>query len=75
DLAVSSNTVRDLAFADVDGDGTTDVLGLSHESLRWSSGGRSSWVTLRHHHGDLSTIQLGDFDGDGAVELLTGGCL
>ena len=62
-----------LRFADLDGDGKTDVIDVSEERLRFSSGGRSNWVTLRYQRdGDF---KLGDFDGDGSADLLPGECL
>ena len=59
----------------MDGDGQTDVLNVSGETLRFSSGGRASWVTLRHVHEGLDELRLGDFDGDGRADVLVGGCL
>lgn len=72
-LASSGNTVDTLLFADVDGDHITDVLTLSEENLRYSSGGKSSWKTLRYQHND--PFILGDFDGNGQSDVLTGNCL
>ena len=66
---------RDIAVADVDGDGVTDVLGLSDWTLRVSIGGRRSWATVRHQVEGLEDLRLGDFNGVGRVDLLTGGCL
>ena len=63
------------AFADLDGDGVTDVLSASEETLRVSYGGATSWATVRYQHQTLDEVRFGDFDGDGHDDVLIGDCI
>ena len=80
-LKISSIALPNLLFADLNGDGRTDVMAT------WSSGGErggqwmvswsgsSSWNRLQYSGTPLSEVGVGDFDGDGIADIFESGCL
>jgi hypothetical protein len=66
----STTRTKDLAFADVDNDGITDVIWQSAGGkLRYLKRGASAGVVLPSAPVDLKKLRFGDFDGDGLTDI------
>jgi hypothetical protein len=69
-LQPSSLLTRDLAFADVDNDGITDVLWRSpNGTLSYWKSGRGNPIALTSVPVTVSELRFGDFDGDGKTDI------
>ena len=80
-LKESSTVLPDLLFADLDGDGRSDVTtswsGGGARGGQWmvSRSGSSPWSRLQYSGTPLSEVGVGDFDGDGIADIFMSGCL
>jgi hypothetical protein len=69
-LQPSGLLTRDLAFADVDHDGVTDVLWRGPNGvLYYWKGGKGNPIAPTSVPVSVSEIRFGDFDGDGKTDL------
>lgn len=69
-LRNSGIRVGDLAFADIDNDGTTDAIArLADGNLNVAYSGTSSWTPLTATAEPISQHRFGDFDGDGSTDI------
>lgn len=62
-----------LRFADVDGDGRTDVLRFQGDVWWVSYGGATGWQRLALR--STTAVTFADFDGDGSDDAFATGCL
>ncbi len=65
--------VRDLAFADVTGDGTLNVLAATFDRVQVIDGADGSKTWYYGVAGTVSSIAAGDFNNDGISDLVAGG--
>jgi hypothetical protein len=69
-INASKQRVKDLAFADVDNDGITDVISRSTNSeLDYPYRGTSVPVELPSSPVPIQALRFGDFDGDGLTDI------
>jgi hypothetical protein len=69
-LTGSGRRTGELAFADIDNDGVTDVLWRdSSGTLGYSKGGRIRFAPLTPSPVPTSDLRFGDFDGDGLTDI------
>ena len=69
-LHESTKRTRELAFADIDNDGKTDVLYRDGAgNLGYLSGGTVALVPLTTLPVAISDLRFGDFDGDGKTDM------
>lgn len=69
-LHASNKRTRDLAFADIDNDGVTDVLYRDPSGgLGFLKSGRSDLEPLTTLPVPIKDLRVGDFDGDGLTDL------
>ena len=69
-----SYTIPNLIFADLNGDGKTDVMHVGNSQWRVSWGGTSPLYLLQHSNIIRSDIAIGDFDGDDVADIFIAGC-
>jgi len=65
--------VRDLAFADVVGDGTLNVLAATFDRVQVVDGASGAKTWYYSVAGTISSVAAGDFDGDGIADVAGGG--
>ncbi|MEA2432956.1 MAG: hypothetical protein QOG54_413 [Actinomycetota bacterium] len=69
-LHASNKRTRDLAFADIDNDGVTDVLYRDVSgNLGYLKSGRADLAPLTALPVPIKELRFGDFDGDGLTDL------
>jgi hypothetical protein len=69
-LRPSNKRTRELAFADVDNDGVTDVLYREPNGrLGYAKGGRGAVLALTTTPAGIADLRFGDFDGDGLTDI------
>jgi hypothetical protein len=69
-LQPSGLLTRDLAFADLDNDGTTDVIWRGPNGmLYYWKGGKGDPIPFTSVPVPVSQLRFGDFDGDGKTDL------
>jgi hypothetical protein len=69
-LGPSGRLTGELAFADIDNDGTTDVLWRTADgTLYYSKSGKAAPVALTHVPVPANELRFGDFDGDGKTDI------
>lgn len=73
-LRSSGIRVANLAFADIDNDGKTDVLTrLSDGNINVAYGGTTAWTALTPSAESITQCRFGDFDGDGRTDIFRRG--
>jgi hypothetical protein len=70
-LNTATERLKDLAFADFNGDKKTDVFYKPANSRVWyvAYGGKGKWDTLNTSRAGLNELAFGDFDGDGKADV------
>lgn len=63
-LAFSNTPFEELGFADINGDGVTDVLAHWGGTLRVAYGGKGAWVELLDTPHPISALRFGQFDSE-----------
>jgi len=84
--SVGDTELKSVTVADVDGDGQKEIVTAGNYNdgtriraqlsvLRWTGSGWASWKTSWYTLGStrLESVQAADVDGDGQVEIVTGG--
>ncbi|MBL8300964.1 MAG: VCBS repeat-containing protein [Rhodanobacteraceae bacterium] len=69
---VNYDTAGKYGVCDINGDGTDDLFLATGVNWWWSPGGKMPWSFLRQDYARLEDVGLGDFDGDGRCDVLTG---
>jgi hypothetical protein len=71
DAQSSRLPLDELRFADVNGDGVTDVLSVQGGRWAYSDGGASTWKQLNAYLGDdLVDVYFADLDGNGIDDII-----
>jgi serralysin len=70
-LRTLNAALRDLAFADFNGDGRTDVFRTNSSTGQWevSLSGSGEWQRLQTSNVPLNQLAFGDFNGDGKTDV------
>ena len=64
--------LKDLRFADMNNNGTTDIISTQYGALAYKEAGNANahWNYLGYLSSSLSDIALGDFNGNGTTDVL-----
>jgi FG-GAP-like repeat len=65
-----TDTVRDLAAGDFDGDGVTDIFIANGTAWFYSRGGKRSWEFLHASTKRIDELAFADIDNDGVTDVL-----
>ena len=66
----STDTIRDLATGDFDGDGATDVFIANGTAWFYSRGGKRPWEFLHASTKNIQELGFADIDNDGVTDVL-----
>jgi hypothetical protein len=73
EVNTSGFRVEDLRFGDFDGDGLTDVFGVTSGTWSYSKSAQGFWADgyLRQSLAPIDALVVADFDGDGLADVAT----
>jgi hypothetical protein len=73
EVNTSSFRVHDLRFGDFDGDGKTDVFGVTSGTWSYSKSAQGFWADgyLQQSLAPVDALVVADFDGDGRADVAT----